>query len=151
MNLDQALSEAVLGAKVRHDGMTPLAYIHYEFAGWRIQFADIMDRPGEGSSSGWTPRELDQQAEWYEFVPPAKPVKAWPDMNCTGVTTRAQAEGIKRHRRKRQAEPLPINDIGDWQAPAAKPMVNPWADAGIAASEPVKEGWAVFNDEQRSG
>lgn len=46
MNLSEALSEAVLGARVRHPTMQPGSFIDYAFNGWRINFPS-------GSQSGW--------------------------------------------------------------------------------------------------
>lgn len=77
-DLDRALSLAVTGYRVRATNMQPGAYVDYQFNGWRINF------PG-GSSSGWTPRDIDREAEWVE-VPieapkPAPAVKGgWDDV-----------------------------------------------------------------------
>lgn len=69
-DLDRALSLAVCGYRVRATNMQPGAYVDYQFNGWRVNF------PG-GSSSGWTPRDIDKAAEWVEVpieAPKPEPV-----------------------------------------------------------------------------
>ena len=68
LNVDDALSLAVIGYRVRAKDMQPGAYIDYQFAGWRIHF------PG-GSSSGWSRRSHDETVEWHvvDEPEPAKP------------------------------------------------------------------------------
>lgn len=69
-DLDRALSLAVCGYRVRATNMQPGAYVDYNFNGWRINF------PG-GSSSGWTPRDIDKAAEWVEVpIEAPKPAPA---------------------------------------------------------------------------
>jgi hypothetical protein len=60
LTFDEALEAAVCGYRVRYEGMQEGAYIHYEFDGWRIQFADSFGKVGEGSSSKWNPFGFDQ-------------------------------------------------------------------------------------------
>jgi hypothetical protein len=71
MTLDEAMSAAVDGARVRRLTMQPGAYVDYQFNGWRINFAN-------GDGSGWRPTEVDEAAEW-EVVPFASEVAkdAW--------------------------------------------------------------------------
>lgn len=64
--LDEALSLAVCGYRVRATNMQEGAYIDYQFAGWRINFEG-------GSSSGWTPRDLDRASEWQVVEDEPKP------------------------------------------------------------------------------
>lgn len=100
-DLDRALSLAVCGYRVRATNMQPGAYIDYQFSGWRINFEG-------GSSSGWTPRDIDKAAEWVEVpieAPKPEPVKsAWANftppaappirevIELPGTVTRDQAE-----------------------------------------------------------
>lgn len=74
MTLDEALELAVLGYRVRHDGLQQNAYIHYDFNGWRIQF---VHDGRKGSSSGWDWNEDDKKADWYTVG--EEKVEAWPD------------------------------------------------------------------------
>jgi len=66
MKFEEARSEAVQGAWVRCNDMQPGSYVSYDFSGLRINF------PG-GSSSGWTPRDRDFEAEWEICGPPEAP------------------------------------------------------------------------------
>ncbi len=104
MTLDEALSEAILGARVRCVTMQPGAYIDYNFNGWRINFEG-------GSSSGWTPRELDEQAEWVEVpIGQPKPLDSW-----------------GRPLVDKPVDPQPVlmqNAEGKWGAP--RPVDNKW-------------------------
>jgi hypothetical protein len=71
MTLDEALSAAVVGERVRHTGMQPGSYIDYQFNGWRINFAG-------GSSSGWRQRDIDEAADWQIVEEPeAIPLDNW--------------------------------------------------------------------------
>jgi hypothetical protein len=77
LTIDEGLEAAVLGYKVRYDGMPEGAYIHYDFNSWRIQFADIRGRIGEGSSSQWGITDHAKRAAWTIFDPQPQPVNAW--------------------------------------------------------------------------
>lgn len=106
MNMHDALSEAILGERVRSDRMQPGSYIDYHFNGWRINF------PG-GSSSGWTWREADEQAEWSIIEDEAEPKRdAW-----------------GRPLVDKPVDPQPVlvqNAEGKWGAP--RPVDNKWGN-----------------------
>lgn len=57
MTLDEATSEAVLGARVTSDSIQAGAYVYYNFNGLRIAFPC-------GSSSGWSPSDGQRAADW---------------------------------------------------------------------------------------
>lgn len=58
MNYRDAMAAIVQGDWVRHDAMQPGSYIAHSFSdGPRINFPS-------GSSSGWSPRDSDLNAEW---------------------------------------------------------------------------------------
>lgn len=71
LTLDEALSEAVLGARITSDSIQQGAYVEYQFNGWRINFP-------AGSSCGWRPFDIHKAAEWRVVPiepPPPKPSK----------------------------------------------------------------------------
>lgn len=57
MKYDDAYAEAVTGAWITADHLQPGSYLSYAFAGLRINF-------GGGSSSGYSPRPEDREADW---------------------------------------------------------------------------------------
>lgn len=65
MNYEDALSAAIQGDRVRHDRMQPGSYLDYQFNGWRINFEG-------GSSSGFSPREVDLFATWHVVPLPSE-------------------------------------------------------------------------------
>jgi hypothetical protein len=83
LTIDEALEAAVLGYRVRHDGMQAGSYIHYEFNGWRHEFS----HDGKaGSSYAWTIDDEAKRASWniFELKPPqldswGRPVQSAPD------------------------------------------------------------------------
>lgn len=131
MTLDEALSKAVDGFKVRHNGMTNGAYIYYNFKGFRIQFADIQGRIGGGSSSLWAgPVDDDKEADWY--VLDADPNKPWPDFVQTNWDVDAAVDKI------------------DPEEPFICPSSWGWPEEEPAKADSIKAGWAMF-DKERTG
>jgi hypothetical protein len=88
MNVNQALEKAVLGFRVRHDGMQKGSYIYYEFDGWRIQFTNDGRK---GSSSGWWADESDKRDDWYVI---GENIDAWPDFVQTNWNVEAAVDEI---------------------------------------------------------
>lgn len=62
MTLDEALSEAVCGARVRCDLMQPGSWVDYNFAGWRREWPS-------GTGCDFRASDEEAKAEWYEVVP----------------------------------------------------------------------------------
>ncbi len=65
MTFDEALSEAIVGAKVTGDHMQPGWYVDYQFKGWR------RNTP-HGSSCDLIATDCDRAATWSIFTP--KPI-----------------------------------------------------------------------------
>ena len=65
MNLDEAMSEAILGARVTCDAIGEGVYVAYNFGGWRIHHGDM-------ASSGFAWRDEHKEAEW-RIVEPEQP------------------------------------------------------------------------------
>lgn len=101
LTVDDALSLAVMGYKVRASDMQEGAFIDYNFNGWRIHF------PG-GASSGWSQRPHDATVDWHviddEHVDAYKRVIAERDaeeakvvkvvkVDAPGVVSQSQAWG----------------------------------------------------------
>lgn len=117
-DLERALSLAVCGYRVRATNMQDGAYVDYQFAGWRINF------PG-GSSSGWSPRDIDREAEWVE-VPIEMP----------GVVSREQAEAKAKWGKPKPPVEQPVLTMdasGGW-GPASTP-------ANVGNPAPPKDSW----------
>lgn len=121
-DLDRALSLAVCGYRVRAANMQPGAYVDYQFAGWRINF------PG-GSSSGWTPRDIDREAEWVE-VPIEMP----------GVVSREQAEAKGKWGQPFKPTTPNVSDML-----VLDPTTGAWVEAGTVPpgtyQAKVKDDW----------
>ena len=76
MTYDDAYTKAVLGFRIRHDGMTPRSYLYYNFKGLYIQF--VNEDGQKGSSSLWAgPSDADKEANWH--VIGEEKIEAWPD------------------------------------------------------------------------
>lgn len=133
MNLDQALSEAVLGERVRAVDMPEGVYIDYQFNGWRINFPS-------GSSSGYSIKEHDKTVEWEVWVKPEPVNVGWGDF------TPPPAPAPKRRGRKPSFTPPAVIDDVEYgePKPETKPS-NPWAEAGLTGEEKPATGWAIFN------
>lgn len=144
MTLDEALTEAVCGARVRATNMQEGSYIDYNFNGWRINFAG-------GSSSGWTPRELDYASEWVEVPieapkPEPAPLKGgWGSLKPATSNTPEYIAAVDKLIGAKPAAP-PIADVielpgvvsrdqAEAQARAALPV---WAPKKL---DPNKGGW----------
>lgn len=157
LTLDDALSLAVLGYKVRASDMQDGAFIDYNFAGWRIHF------PG-GASSGWSQRAHDATVDWHVIddvhVDAYKRVIAERDaeetkvvkVDAPGVVSQSQAWG----RALRTVPPAPpaglvvgagatvwgLDRKAAPVAPAAPaeapPSVGKW---GKAVAVPTKDKW----------
>ena len=156
LTLDDALSLAVLGYKVRAVDMQPGSFIDYQFAGWRINF-------DSGSSSGWSKRPHDETVDWHVIddvhVEAYKRAVAESfdepvGMDLPGVVSKSQAWG----RALRPVPPAPPAGlvIGEgatvWgldrkaapvapAAPAeAPPSVGKWGKA-LPTPAPTKDKW----------
>jgi hypothetical protein len=144
MTLDEALSEAVCGARVRATNMQEGSYIDYNFNGWRINFEG-------GSSSGWTPRDIDRESEWVEVpieAPKPAPAKgAW--ANFTPSTPPGEYEATLKVDRKGRIQPDKVRPIvadvielpgvvSREQAQAVAAHRQPWAPKKL---DPNKGGW----------
>lgn len=99
MTLDEALSAAILGDRVRAVDMPEGVYVDYHFQGWRKNFPS-------GSSSGFIPMAHDATVAWEVVAPPErKPaVGKW----GTGVVPKAP-------------EPPVLVQTGDGWGAAPKP------------------------------
>lgn len=140
MTLDEALSEAVCGARVRATNMQPGSYIDYNFNGWRINFEG-------GSSSGWTPRDIDREAEWVE-VPieapkPAPAVKGgWGSFKPATANTPEYIAAVDKLIGAKPAAP-PISDVIELPGvvtrdQAERKAAPVWAPKKL---DPNKGGW----------
>jgi hypothetical protein len=122
MTYDDAMTKAILGFRVRHDGMTPRSYIYYNFNGFRIQF--VFEDGQKGSHSPWAgPYDADKEADWH--VIGEEKVEAWPDFVQTNWNVDAAI------------------DVPD--EPIFCPSV--WEIEPIPAPKPdtVKTGWEIFD------
>lgn len=145
LTVDDALSLAVMGYKVRASDMQEGAFIDYNFAGWRIHF------PG-GASSGWSQRSHDATVDWHviedEHVNAYKRVI----MERDGIVERDQAEAKAKWGQGFAPKPAPaappvgdvlvMGDGGKWgsatpTAPAAPDNVGKWGKAVV----PKKDSW----------
>lgn len=116
-NLDRALSLAVAGYRVRATNMQEGAYIDYQFSGWRINF------PG-GSSSGWTPRDLDRVSEWVEVpIETARPIGEIIKPIVADIEAKAKANWGFTPGAGTQPTPQPAN-VGKWGPP--QPAKDKW-------------------------
>jgi hypothetical protein len=77
LTLNEALEAATIGYRVRCDLLTEDAFVYYAFDRYRIQFADIRGRIGNGSNSAWDWTPAHKSAEWSIFDPQPKPVDKW--------------------------------------------------------------------------
>ena len=104
MKLKEALGKAVIGFKVRHDGMQAGSYIHYpDFNGFRIQF--VFENGHLGSSSQWAgPDKSDKEANWY--VIGEDKVEPWPDFVQTNWNVEAAINVVD--------EPIYAEEVEAW-------------------------------------
>lgn len=136
LTVDDALSLAVMGYRVRAKDMQPGAYIDYQFAGWRINF------PG-GSSSGWSRRSHDETVEWHVVDEP-EPAKPEPSKWGKGIALDIQQQG-RALREPPVGDVLIIDHAGKWglppkpvePKPATADSVGKWGKA-VA---PAKDKW----------
>lgn len=121
MTFDEALSEAIDGARVRATNMQPGVFIDYQFSGWRINFPS-------GSSSGYSFKDIDKVSEWELWQEPEAP-KLPERSPWLGLTKPPAPKPVPTRLRRRGrpawTPPAVIDDIEDAPAPEAKP--NPWA------------------------
>jgi hypothetical protein len=148
MTLDEALEKAVLGFKVRHEGLQAGAYIYYEFEGWRIQFTH---NGRKGSSSGWHWDDYGDQDKvdtWYCLdADPNNP--GWPDFVQTNWDIEAAADRIDPE--EPTYDQLP-EEAASWGEPIVCPSAWETEDGHETEQEKqkreaatIKQGWASFN------
>lgn len=128
MTFDEALSEAVDGARVRATNMQPGVFIDYNFAGWRINF------PG-GSGSGYTFKDIDKVSEWELWQEPEKP--KLPELSPMLAVAKVPAPKPvptepKRRGRPAWTPPAEINDIDDSKP---EPEIKGWGVSGVWVDE----------------
>lgn len=129
MNIDDALSKAVDGFRVRHDGLPEGAFICYNFDGWRIQFS----HNGKlGSSCNYQPDdypERDHVENWYVIDANKNPT-CWPDFVQTNWDIDAAIDRV---------DPEDIEICPSyWTVDEEK----------VNQEEKIKKGWLKFDKEK---
>lgn len=113
MNYRDAMAAIVQGDWVRHDAMQPGSYIAHSFAdGPRINFPS-------GSSSGWTARDSDLEADWSVCGPEAKPFAQIADEVFEArLSVKTSPSGVHSIGWGNPPGPRPDN-VGKWGKPPA--------------------------------